>query len=215
MANLEKAYFVIHGESNALPVMFNPTEVAVKKGVPWKSKPRDGQDVPEQEFTAGEGRTMSFKLEFDTSGADDPQNPYAADVRDQINPLLALTMIPEGKPNPPKVEFHWGQATQFLCFVKSMNVTYTKFNPDGIPVRANMAVDLIETFLEGGAQMSGGSAQSQGPSIRTADDSATMQGQSGSTAEEQENWRENADNNDHAMENGNPRRVTPGAPIVT
>ena len=46
-----------------------------------------------------------------------------------------------GKGAPPKVKFNWG-VFSFICIAESVNVTFTMFLPNGIPVRANCQVKL-------------------------------------------------------------------------
>jgi nucleoid-associated protein YgaU len=46
-----------------------------------------------------------------------------------------------GKGAPPKVKFSWG-AFSFISIAASVNVTFTMFLPNGVPVRANCQVKL-------------------------------------------------------------------------
>ena len=205
MAQLEKAYFTKYGESDKIAVMFNPAEVSIKKTVPWNPQPKSKKDTPKQQFTAGQARTMSLKLEFDTSGmGGDDDN--AIDVRAYVEPITALANIPEddgGKKYPPLLNFEWGQGVKFTCVIKSVNVTYTRFNLDGSPIRANMQVELYEA--KPGDYNKFLSDNSSGGSVKVADEKSTAQNMSG------EDWQDDASNNNVDQ----PRNLEPGQPYQT
>jgi hypothetical protein len=44
---------------------YNPKELGVDKSVPWQKAATSTGDQPEMQFTAAEGRSMSFELFFD------------------------------------------------------------------------------------------------------------------------------------------------------
>ena len=140
---LEKAIFHNKDTGTDIKVLFNPAELAFKKSVPWKAQKRRGKNVPKQQFTAGDPRTMSIKLDYDTSGFGGSA-PEAPDVRPFIAPLIGLAHVASGKREPPTIDFSWGAGEAMTCVVKSINVTYTRFNPDGIPTRCKVQMELIE-----------------------------------------------------------------------
>ncbi len=77
------------------------------------------------------------------------------DIQYEIDKLeLELKELQEGKKEevksieiglatPPKCRFEWGTFS-FICIVKSVNVTFTMFKPDGTPVRARAKVKMTE-----------------------------------------------------------------------
>lgn len=152
MAQTQKALFKVVAVGSAqkngpeVKVMFNPEKVAIKKQVDWEEQKRDYHNSPTYQFKSGKSRTMDLTLLFDTTG--DPQGPGdAPDVRDNISALEAMAVTDnEGKKHqpPPTVMFQWGSGLQMTGVFKSINVTYTKFRPDGIPVRAEVQVSLTE-----------------------------------------------------------------------
>lgn len=219
---LEKAYFMredgkklkSNGQTKAV-VMFNPTELSVKKTVPWDGQPKPGEEVPKQQFTAGQAKTLSLKLDFDSSGFNRPpgEGPHEAmDIRSATAPIMELAHVPDDKTpaHPPLVIFQWGDGLSFTCVIKSVNVTYTKFNPAGWPIRANMQVEMLEAkpydytvFM--GADVSSGK-------ITTADDGSTAASLAGSTAAKQEDgWRNVA----NQSSSDNPRWVPAGESVKT
>lgn len=205
MPTLEKAYFLdlTKGGSEPIKVMFNPTEVAVKKTVPWNEQEKPGQDQAKQQFTSGKSRGISLKLEFDTSGLEG-DGPDADDVRQSVDPILALANVPEEdeKAYPPCVEFGWGQGLKFTCVIASVNVTYTRFNLDGVPTRASMQVELLE--VNPGDYEAGTGQQVYDQEVRTVQEGQTVSQASGDTSQEQEGWRDNTQGDE------NPRRPETG-----
>jgi hypothetical protein len=147
---LQKAYFVNRLTSTVIPVQYNPAELAFKKSVPWSADDTEGKNVPRQDFKKGDPTTLSLKLDYDTSGADG-SGQMAADVRTQGNfqDLMDLAWAVTGgsRTQPPLVDFAWGAAglhSALVGVIKSINVTYTRFNPDGVPTRANVQVEMME-----------------------------------------------------------------------
>lgn len=174
---LSKAYIVNRKTGTVIAVQYNPTELAVKKSVPWSAAEKGHVDtnIPKQDFKKGEGVGISLKLEYDTSGADG-QGPAADDVRTvgHFADLMELTRATteSGRTMPPLIDFSWGAGFNdklgtafgpFVGVVKSLNINYTRFNPDGVPTRASVQVDLIEVnpgdeeYANHGGSSAGGS----------------------------------------------------------
>lgn len=167
MATLAKAYFVNRLTGTAFAVQFNPSEMQVKKSVPWSAAEKGAKDppaghidtnIPKQDFKKGDPVTLSLKLEYDTSGLPGPAGMPATDVRDlgSFAELMKLTWAEtkNGRTQPPLVDFGWGAGWSskigshdfggFTGVVKSLSFSYTRFNPDGIPTRASVQVELVE-----------------------------------------------------------------------
>jgi nucleoid-associated protein YgaU len=85
-------------------------------------------------------------MELMIDGLEDNKN-----VADDVDKLQTFMMVSDankkasGKPRPPRVEFHWGAGPAILpAVIKSLNVTYTMFHPDGKPARATVSITLQE-----------------------------------------------------------------------
>ena len=210
MSQLEKGYFqkVPKGETagsgTEYPVMFNPAELSVKKTVPWNAQPQSKQDTPKQEFTAGQARTISMKLEYDTSWKSDG-GTEAERVLPWVNNIASLANVDTSlsPPEPPNLSFAWGSELRFTCVIKSCNITFTRFNPNGVPIRANMQLELVETFLE--VWTGTNTATDSGGSVSILTGKQTPQDISG------ENWQADAEFNNI----DNPRDVPAGTPYGT
>ena len=137
---------------------YNPSQYKVSKAVEWKFQGQKGGNVPPVEFVQGQGRTVTMELFLD--GLEKKQ-----DVSKEVEKLHTLTLVDEGnkkdagKPRPPRVEFHWAEGPKpFPAVIKSLEVTYTMFHPDGRPARANVNLTLqeISTFKQKQNPTSGG-----------------------------------------------------------
>jgi nucleoid-associated protein YgaU len=145
MPQPEKAYIkAIDAPNTTVEFQFNPSKYSVSKAVQWKQQEQKGGDAPPMEFVQGEGRSVSLELFVD-------EFESGKDVRDFVRKLEELTLVNEdntkdaGKPRPPRVEFHWAKGPDpFPSAIKSLNVTYTMFHPDGRPARATVSLALQE-----------------------------------------------------------------------
>ncbi|MBE7453242.1 MAG: hypothetical protein HS111_31555 [Kofleriaceae bacterium] len=133
----------LEGPAIAVTAMYNPKDLDVQKAAPWTKAPSSKGDQPDLEFTAADGRSMSFELWFDTyeSGGD----VHAMYVANLVR--MAMVMDPDGdeeKKRPPKVQVLWGTLPPFRGVIESVGTKYTMFLPTGIPVRATCTVKIKE-----------------------------------------------------------------------
>lgn len=155
MAVLEKAFIkAIDSPNSTVEFQFNPSKYSVNKSVQWKAEEAKGADTPPMEFVQGGARTVSMELFVDAyegGGSDAPAFVRNKDVREFVKQLEELTLVDKkndtggDKPRPPRVEFHWANGPEpFPAVIKSLNVTYTMFHPDGRPARAKVSLSLQE-----------------------------------------------------------------------
>lgn len=143
-----------------LEAQYNPKEIGIDKSVPWQKAPTSTGDQPELQFTAAEGRSMSFELMFD--GYEAGQNVHT----EYVGPLLALAMVmkpggTEEETRPPRVQILLGTGAlpAFEGVIASVGTKYTMFLPNGTPVRATCSVKVSEasraSFKKGTSGASG------------------------------------------------------------
>jgi nucleoid-associated protein YgaU len=123
---------------------YNPTKYAVAKNVEWKDVQQKGTDAPPVEFVQGKGRSVTMELMVDDLEA-------GKNVAERVEQLEKFTRVNQGnakdgkKPRPPRVQFFWSDAPKpFPAVIKTLNVTYTMFHPDGRPARATINLTLQE-----------------------------------------------------------------------
>lgn len=126
-------------EGEPVEMLFNPTELAVDKSVPWQKAPTSEGDAPDLEFTSADGRSLSFELVFDTfETKEDVHAKFIAGIEQ-------LTLIDPNLKRPPLVKVVWGPGTPaFKGVIESLSVRYTLFLPDGTPCRATVNLKIKE-----------------------------------------------------------------------
>jgi hypothetical protein len=140
--SLQRASLVI--ESPAVPeservitFRFNPTEYQLQKANNFAEIAIPGLETPPIQFVRGNAEKLSVELLADTSDT-------LQDVREQyVNKLRNLLNIRGESHAPPIVNFVWS-TNEFRGVVDSLNVTYTLFSPEGVPLRARLSLTLKE-----------------------------------------------------------------------
>jgi LysM repeat protein len=127
-----------------VPCMFNPSELTISRSTSWGGGEAKGGNAPELRFQGGQSGTLSMSLTFDTTGT-------GTDVSTHTNRLLGLMDVDPSLPGtdrqrnsgrPPLVQFHWGHLHSFQAIVERVQVRYTYFADNGMPLRAKAEVSL-------------------------------------------------------------------------
>src|ERR1044071_4244825 len=125
------------GSAKIIPFCFNPTEYQLQKANTFAEIPIPGLETPPIQYVRGASEKLVTELLVDTS--DTLEN-----VRDKyVNRLRGLLNINGKLHAPPIVRFVWDTEI-FRGVLESMNVTYLMFTPEGVPLRAKLAVTLKE-----------------------------------------------------------------------
>jgi LysM repeat protein len=120
-----------------IPVLFNPTEYQLQKGNTFAEIPIPGLETPPIQFIRGASEKLTMDLLVDTSGTNE-------DVRAKhVDKLRNLLNIAGKLHAPPIVSFIWDKNI-FKGVVESLNITYVLFTPEGVPLRAKLALVLKE-----------------------------------------------------------------------
>jgi hypothetical protein len=128
-------------ESRAIPVQFNPATLKVGLSNTLKANTRGGNSNTAAQYVDKSSSTLSVELVFDTTTDN-------TDVRLSTKEIAELFMKPEpqsrGKPKAPaRCRFQWG-AFAFEGMVQSYDETLDFFAPEGIPLRATLALKFNE-----------------------------------------------------------------------
>jgi len=138
--SLVQAYLEIVAPSvpnPVIPLRFNPTEYQLQKGNNFAEIPIPGLETPPIQFVRGASEKLSVDVLVDTSDT-------LADVRKAyVNALRELMNLNRELHAPPIVRFTWDTEV-FRGVLESLNVTYTLFMPDGIPLRAKLSITMKE-----------------------------------------------------------------------
>jgi hypothetical protein len=213
----KKAELEIDG-GETIPVLFNPTEYSITKTNTWTFKEVQGQSLPPPEFGGGAPRSITLSLLLDNSLLEDSQT-----VKDITDKLFKMMEVDDGQPaggtraSPPKVTFRWGAVDTFLAVCTSLTVTYQLFEPNGMPIRADVKLDLKQA--DQASTASSGSAQKgtnpttramEGHGVHTVQDGDSLPSIAYRAYGDATRWRAIADANGI----DNPLHVRRGTPLV-
>jgi nucleoid-associated protein YgaU len=166
MTGPAKAYLLTEG-GDEIPCLFNPSELTVSKSNSWDAGQSKGRNAPELRFQAGQSATLSLSLTFDTTRD-------GTDVTEHTGKLLDLMKADPNLPGgdasrnsgrPPWVEFHWGKLHSFRAVVEKLQLRFTYFASDGMPLRAK--VDLSLKQFKDEAELPLQNPTSSTPSVHT------------------------------------------------
>lgn len=213
----KKAELAIDG-GETIPVLFNPTEYSITKTNSWTFKEVQGQSLPPPEFGGGAPRSITLSLLLDNSLLEDSQT-----VKDITDKLFKMMEVDDGQPaggtraSPPKVTFRWGAVDTFLAVCTSLTVTYQLFEPNGMPIRADVKLDLKQA--DQASTASSGSAQKgtnpttramEGHGVHTVQDGDSLPSIAYRAYGDATRWRAIAEANGI----DNPLHVRRGTPLV-
>lgn len=121
---------------------FNPLEIRDSRSVSFEKVQVPGLSHPFLQFTAGDGRTLSFRLEFSAVG-------YNRDIMADIKWLQSLQYPQWGegviKSAPPRVAFVFGKLLRLRGVVTSTEVTYKRWDPSLTRLlEASVTIDFEE-----------------------------------------------------------------------
>jgi nucleoid-associated protein YgaU len=143
MSGPAKAYLKTE-RGDRIDCLFNPSELTVSKSNSWNAGQSKGRNAPELRFQGGQSATLSLNLTFDTTRD-------GTDVTEHTTKLLDLMKVDASLPGadrarnsarPPWVEFHWGKLHSFRAIVDKLQIRFTFFAADGMPLRAKVDVTL-------------------------------------------------------------------------
>lgn len=190
----------IEPEDNAVvPLRFNPTEYQISKANTFAEIPIPGLESPLIQYVRGASEKLTVDALVDTSDT-------LEDVRARYVTRLRKLLSPNAKEHaPPIVSFVW-DTTVFTGVVESLGVTYVLFDPDGVPLRAKLALSLKEYRP---AAVQAKEPPRRSPTVdktyrvRVGD---TLAGIANALYRSPDQWRALADANGIT----DPRRLTPG-----
>lgn len=142
-------------DGEPFPVPYNPTEYALSKGASYADINIPGLDSPLLQFVRGEAETLNLELFFDST--DKGTGTGAESVADRVEAFYQLVKIRGDLHTPPILRVTWGdrfpgnragqgdrQSPSFDCVAISCGRRFTLFNPDGVPLRAVVTLQLKE-----------------------------------------------------------------------
>ncbi|RZU48468.1 LysM domain-containing protein [Krasilnikovia cinnamomea] len=143
--------FLLTEKKDRIDFLFNPAELTITKANTWNAAENKGGNAPELRFQAGQSGTLALSITLDTTATGE-------DVTDYTNKLLDLLKVDSSLPGsdkqrnkarPPWVEFHWGKLHSFKAIVERLQLKFTYFASNGMPLRAKADLALKQYKDEG------------------------------------------------------------------
>ena len=123
-------------------VMFNPSTYAQKYEVEYDEAQGQGTTGSTQKFKKIKPQEYTFEFVFDGTGA----SGIALEVSDAIEEFLVICCKEDGEIHRPfYLKITWGNLIS-KCILKSANITYNLFKPDGYPLRAKVNAVFLENI---------------------------------------------------------------------
>ncbi|HEY0406172.1 MAG TPA: hypothetical protein VGC89_10615 [Pyrinomonadaceae bacterium] len=133
---------------NPMQVFINPDKYTHSYNIDYKNRQAQGSNGPSPIFNKYMSDTVNFELVFDGTGvvpnAIPGTPPQSGDtVEKQIGNLRSLVFTFNGNIHRPNfLALTWGTLL-FKCVLKTLNLNYTLFMPDGKPLRARATAHFL------------------------------------------------------------------------
>lgn len=131
-----------------IPCWFNPREYSISKSNAWQVKEVVGAGLPHAQFGGGQPRELTLDLLFDASDIE------GRDVRAITDKLMAMMEVNpklsraagtnRNAGRPPMLTFVWGRTAGFKAVARQLSISYTLFDVDGSPLRAQARLTLVQ-----------------------------------------------------------------------
>jgi nucleoid-associated protein YgaU len=144
-----RAHLLVEGGSR-ISFWFNPTTLQRERRASYNSCQAVGQAAPTLEYlgTAAESLSLNLLLHAqDGTSGDDVNNALAA-LDALIKPKVNVSDTKQQRPRT--VQLVWGQYTSRVSVCESVNTTIELFDYDGTPLRALVAIRLVQAKPEPG-----------------------------------------------------------------
>jgi hypothetical protein len=161
--NFQKAKLEIEGDE-PIECWFNPKDYSIQKANNWEVKPVVGAGLPKAQFGGGNARELSLELLFNSAPDSD-----VGGISDRLFKMMEVNQAFASAKNsgrPPMVTFAWGGNLSFKAVAKSLSVQYTMFRPDGMPIRAQAKISLVQVQDAVGKSKGSGKKDPQNPTTR-------------------------------------------------
>ena len=138
-----KAFFKTE-KNQQIDFLFNPAELTITKANDWKPNDKKGGNAPELRFQGGQSGTLALSITLDTTDTGKDVAVHTNKLLDllKVDPSLAGSDKQRNKARPPWVEFHWGKMHSFKAIVDRLQIKFTYFAADGMPLRAKADLTL-------------------------------------------------------------------------
>jgi len=126
-----------------MDVMLNPDGYQQRIQLQYSEQQAPGTTGRLPKFAKKEPDKIDFELLFDRTGVVNGMPVGALGVDEDLTKLKRLTVEYKGEEHRPRfVSIYWG-TLKFDGCLETMDISYTLFNPQGLPLRAVVQVSFI------------------------------------------------------------------------
>lgn len=181
-------------ETKHIEVQFNPAtlKVTLSNQLKAESNGGGGSGAAAQYVEKSES-SLAIELVFDTS-VERPGTPANSDVRRLTGRVADAFMKPQNPESdrpgaPTRCRFQWG-SFQFTGMLASYNETLDFFAPEGIPLRATLALSFKEDRYQFDLDDSVSAARREQPTFAPAGPGITVPQAAGNAGRDPRDWRD-------------------------
>jgi hypothetical protein len=128
------------GQNDTYSVMFNPNTIALKLAIDRTINQAQGQTAAQMPFNTIKPQDYVFEFVVDGTGANGQPRK---EVPQEIEKFLQVVYNYQGSEHQPNyIKILYG-AVLLKCVLKTVDITYNLFNPNGKPLRAKVNASFI------------------------------------------------------------------------
>jgi len=153
MFKLEKLTIEAFGDSRranlkeTFEAMYNPTSLKQSYAIKWNKAMGRGKSTPAVSYHYTKPSALELDLILDGTGVEQMGaiNLFnSKSVNDRIKNFMKTAYVYAGEIHEPYyLTVKWGLPEPFNCRLSSFDITYTSFDRDGTPLRAELKVSLV------------------------------------------------------------------------
>ena len=127
--------------------MFNPDTLAISEDINWRFHDESGTIGASTQYVNTRYRTFSIEIMLDGTGVN--SNGVKIPVPVQVLLFRNVTTKVEGENHMPNYLLMQYGAIIIYCVMLSSTITYTMFDPLGLPIRAKITASFAEVSQKG------------------------------------------------------------------
>jgi hypothetical protein len=128
--------------ADTFEVMFNPNAYSLKYEIEYHEEQGKGSSGSPMKYGKIKPREFTFEFIIDGTGA----SAEKADVSEEVEHFLEVAGKHDGDIHRPKyLWLKWGTLSS-KCVLKSADISFNLFKPDGTPLRAKIAASFSENI---------------------------------------------------------------------
>jgi hypothetical protein len=138
--------FLTTEDSQQIPCLFNPSDLALNQANGWAADIMPGKGVPTLRYTGAASGKLRLTLFFDTTDTGESVTTYTSKIVGlmEVNSNLPGSSPATNNARPPWVTFNWGDFHSFKAVVSALELTFEYFSSTGTPLRARASLTLTQ-----------------------------------------------------------------------